>query len=128
MQPQSQQQPQTPQPSLNQQRAEQAKAAMGVATMMQKHLLRPKASTSPQNAPGQSQMPQPNNQPAQDPTQGAPSNQQNPTDVKAQMSGLESRLMDELQTLRAEMQSQGDAKKELADLKTSLDAILTSND
>ena len=78
----------------------------------------------------QSQMPQeqPNTQPAQDPAQGAPSNQTNQTDVKAEMQGLETRLMDELQTLKAEMKSQGDGKAELADLKKQIETILASTD
>lgn len=67
-------------------------------------------------------------EPAQDPAQGVPSNQENGADVKAEMQGLESRLMDELQTLKAEMKSQGDGKQELADLKKQIETILASTD
>ena len=66
--------------------------------------------------------------PAQDPAQGAPQNQTSPEDTKAQMDGLESRLMDELQTLRAEMKTQGDGKQELADLKKQIETILASTE
>lgn len=64
--------------------------------------------------------------PAQEPgTTQQPGQEQN---VKAEISGLESRLMDELATLREEMKSQGDGKAELADLKKQIEAILASND
>lgn len=72
-----------------------------------------------------SQMP-PTETPA--PSQGAPTDQTNQTDVKAEMQGLESRLMDELQTLKAEMKQQGDGKQELADLKKQIETILASTD
>lgn len=66
--------------------------------------------------------------PTQDPAQGMPTNQTDQTDVKAEMQGLESRLMDELQTLKAEMKTQGDGKAELADLKKQIEQILASTD
>lgn len=90
-----------------------AKASLGIATHLQ-DMLMPKG--------------QPQGPPAQDPAQGAPSNQTTPEDTKAQMDGLESRLMDELQTLRAEMKTQGDGKQELADLKKQIETILNSSD
>lgn len=96
---------------------EDAKAGLGIATHLQSFLLPQKGGQTPVN-----------NQPAQDPTQGAPSNQETGTDVKAEMSGLESRLMDELQTLRAEMKTQGDGKAELENLKKQIEQILNSND
>ena len=71
----------------------------------------------------QSQLP-----PPQDPAQGEPQNQTTPDDTKNQIEGLESRLMDELSTLRAEMKTQGDGKQELADLKKQIEQILQSND
>lgn len=66
--------------------------------------------------------------PAQDPNQGVPTDQTNPTDVTAQITGLETRLMDELATLKKEMQDQGDGKKELSDLKKQIETILASSD
>lgn len=65
---------------------------------------------------------------AQDPAQGVPTNQTTPEDTKAQMDGLESRLMDELKTLRAEMKSQADGQQELSDLKKQIEAVLNSNE
>lgn len=57
-----------------------------------------------------------------------PTNQTSLEDTQAQIKGLETRLMDELQTLRAEMKDQGDGKKELADLKKQIEQILNSNE
>lgn len=90
-----------------QQRAEQAKAAMGVATMLQKHLLRPKtASSSSQNAPEQEK---------------PPASQE---DVKKEVGGSEDRIMKELESLKKELQAQKDGNKELADLKEQIKQIL----
>lgn len=52
----------------------------------------------------------------------------NKEDVQNEISGLETRLMDELKTLREEMKTQGDGKKELADLKKQIESILNSNE
>ncbi len=57
-----------------------------------------------------------------------PSNQTTPEDTTAQIQGLESRLMDELQTLKAEMKTQGDGMKEVSDLKKQIEQILLSNE
>lgn len=88
---------------------DQAKASLGLATHLMSHLM-------------------PQAPPAQDPAQGAPSNQTTPEDTQNQIQGLEQRLMDELQTLRAEMKTQGDGQKELSDLKKQIEQILNSND
>lgn len=87
---------------------EDAKASLGTATFLQNQLL-PTAET-------------PN------PDQGVPTNQQTPEDTTAQIQGLESRLMDELQTLKAEMKDQQDGKKEFNDLKKQIEEILNSSD
>ena len=98
-----------------------AAVGLGVINHLNKFLLPQKGaeggSNTPQNAPGQAQTPPSTEQGGQ-----------NQEDVKTQMSGLETRLMDELQTLKTETQSQSDAKKELADLKKAVDTILNSND
>lgn len=83
---------------------EEAKASMGIATHLQTMLM-PQAPQTP------------------NPDQGVPQNQQTPKDVETQIQGLESRIMDELQTLREEMKAKGDSK-ELADLKKQIEAVL----
>lgn len=103
-----------PQQSQAQMNPDDAKAALGIATHLQSFLM-PQGQQGPQT-------------PAQDPNQGAPTNQTNQTDVKGEMQGLETRLMDELQTLKAEMKNQGDGKQELADLKKQIEQILASTD
>lgn len=93
---------------------EEAKAALGLSTRLtEQHLM--------------SQMPQQEvTTPAEEPgTTEQPEQQQ---DVTAEMQGLESRLMDELKTLREEMKTQGDGKKELADLKAQIESILNESD
>jgi hypothetical protein len=88
---------------------EEAKASLGIATHLQSGLM-PQAPTSPGNEPGTTQQPE----------QGQ--------DVQAEIQGLESRLMDELKTLREEMKTQGDGKAELQDLKKQIEEILNSSD
>ena len=83
-------------------------AALAFATNLQSQSL--PSPTSPANEPGAEQQ---------------PSTQE---DVKTEISGLESRLMDELTTLRAEMKSQGDGQKELQDLKKQIEEILNSSE
>lgn len=90
---------------------EDAKASLGIATALQDQMMpkqAPEAPTSPGNEPGTTEQP----------------NQQE--DVKAEISGLETRLMDELKTLREDMATQGDAKAELADLKKQIEQILNA--
>lgn len=91
---------------------DEAKSSLGVANHLLSHLM-PQAPQTPQ---------------AQDPAQGVPTNQTNQEDTQNQIQGLETRLMDELQTLRAEMKTQGDGQKELSDLKKQIEAILNSNE
>ncbi len=104
--------PQQSQPNIT---PEDAKAGMGIATHLQSFLLPQGQQSSPST-------------PQQAPSQGAPTNQENPTDVKAEISGLESRLMDELDTLKSQMKTQGDSNKELEDLKKEIEKVLNSND
>ncbi len=91
-------------------------AAMGFITtigdqnMMAQQEQTPEEPTSPGNEPGTAQQP----------------NQQE--QVKAEITGLEDRLMSELQTLREDMKAQGDGKAELADLKKQIELILNSSD
>lgn len=102
-----------PQQSQTDLSPEDAKASLGIATTLQDQLLgnagEQEAPTTPQNEPG---------------TQDSPENR---VDVKEEISGLETRLMDELQTLREEMKTQGDGKKELEDLKAQIEKILNSD-
>lgn len=82
---------------------EEAKASLGIATALQDKML-------PQN---------PN------PDQGVPSNQQTTQDVSTQIQGLETRIMDEISTIKEEMKGEGDkGKKDLSDLKKSIEQIL----
>lgn len=111
---------QPPQPKVD---PNQAGANLGFVNTLQEHLLQYKAQQG-QNQPQQA----PNPVPAQDPNEGVPSNQQNQTDTTAQIQGLESRLMDELNTLKVEMQSQKDGKKEFDDLTAQIEQVLNSND
>ena len=96
-------------PQQNQLNPDQTGAALAFATNLMRQTL-PEPSQTP------------------NPAQGAPQNQQTPEDVQLQIQGLESRLMDELQTLKTEMKDQGDGKQELADLKKQIEAVLNSND
>ncbi len=95
------------------------KASMGVATFLQSHLI-------PQQ--GQQQQPQAPQTPEIAPE--TPTNQTTPSDTSAEMQGLESRIMDELGTLKAEIEKTQpqDANKELQNLKTELQALLDSKD
>lgn len=70
----------------------------------------------------QNPMPEVPDTPANEPSADQPANKE---DLKSEMTGLETRLMDELQTLREEMKTQGDGKKELADLKAQIEKILS---
>jgi hypothetical protein len=97
-----------------------AKLGLGIITNLQKYLLPQQGNGQPMQDAGST--------PTQDPNQGAPSNQSNQTDVKAEIAGTESRIMDEINTLRAEMKQQGDGKKELEDLKKQIESVLNSND
>lgn len=88
---------------------EEAKASMGIATHLQDQLMPQapqEAPTSPANEPGVEQ------NPAQK------------EDVVNEISGLETRLMDELKTLREDMKTQSDGKAELADLKKQIESII----
>ena len=87
---------------------EDAKASLGIATHLQDQLMpqqAPQEPTSPANEPGASQ----------------PAPQQ---DITAEIQGLETRITDELKTIREEMKTQGDGKAELADLKKQIEQIL----
>lgn len=92
---------------------EEAKASLGIATHLQNQLL-------PQGQDSQTSNPAPE----------APTNQTTPEDTQAQMQGLESRLMDELQTLKAEIKKTApkDSGSEIENLKQEIDAVLNSND
>ncbi len=81
---------------------EEAKASMGIATHLQDQLM-PTDPTSPANEPGDQKNPE------------------SKVNVKTEISGLETRLMDEIQTLREEMKTQGDGKKELCEGCTAKD-------
>lgn len=108
---------QNSQPQMN---ADDAKASLGIATALQQQLM-PQA---PQDA---AQTSEPNGQsPAPEP----PTNQTTPEDTQAQMEGLESRIMDELGTLRDEVKQVAgkDTGKELEDIKKQIQTILDSND
>ena len=101
--------------------AEDAKASLGIATALQDmHFHSPQ---QPQDTP-----PSPDVPPPQDPNQGVPSNQQNQADTTAQIQGLETRLMDELATLKVEMKSQADGKKEFNDFKKQIEGVLNAAD
>lgn len=108
---------QAKQPQVN---PNQAGANLGFINTLQEHLLQYKAQQ------GQNQAPNPI--PAQATSQGTPTNQNNPTDVKAEIQGLEGRLMDELATVKAELQSQKDGKKEFDDLKKQIEGVLNSTE
>lgn len=95
---------------------DQAKASMGIATHLMSRLL---PQTQPEASPATE---------TPNPDQGVPTNQQNGEETQAQIQGLESRLMDELQTLRTEMKAQGDGQQELSDLKKQIEAVLNSNE
>ncbi len=74
----------------------------------------------------QGQAPQP-----QETAPEPPQNQETGTDVKAEMQGLESRIFDELSTLKQEIQKVGtpkDQNQEIKDLKDQLQSIIDSND
>ncbi len=102
-----------------------AGANLGFVNTLQEHLLQYKAK---QGQTSQSTPPTPQVPPPQDPNQEVPSNQQNQTDTNNQIQGLESRLMDELATVKAELQSQKEGKKEFDDLKKQIETILNSTD
>lgn len=93
------------------------KAALGQATYIMSHLIQPQQGQQiAQNS---------------DPNQGAPENQDTPTDTKAEMQGLESRIFDELGTLRQEIQkavAPKDQNQELQDLKDQLQAIIDAKE
>lgn len=97
--------------------ADEAKAHLGTATYLQSLLL-------PQ---GQPQQTADNANPApQD-----PSNQTTPEDATSQLQGLETRIFDELGTLKDEIKQIADSKessKELEDLKKQIEDVLSSND
>lgn len=59
-----------------------------------------------------------------------PTNQETGTDLKAEMQGLESRIFDELGTLKQEIQKAQpqDADKQLKDVKEQLQSIIDGND
>jgi hypothetical protein len=91
-----------------------AKGMLGTHTFIMSHLITPQqAQQIAQNA---------------DPNQGAPENQDTPTDSNTQMQGLEQRIFDELGTLKQEIQkiSGKDSTKVLQDLKTQIDSALIS--
>lgn len=89
---------------------EDAKASLGIATMLQSQLMPQEETTSPAEEPG---------------TQEQPEQQE---EVKTQIEGLETRLMDEIQTLKSELKTQGDGKAELAEFKAQIEEILNSSD
>lgn len=93
-----------------------ARAVLGTTTHIRSLLIPPAQA---QQAP---QVPNPAPQP--------PTNQETGTDMKAEMQGLESRIFDELGTLKQEIQKAQpqDANKELQDLKQQLQGIVDGND
>lgn len=101
-------------PQQSQMTHEEAKASLGIATHLQ-DMLMPQAPMegTGTDAPGvpQEENPQPNAQ----------------EEMKAQIEGTETRLMEEIKTLREEMKTQGDGKQELADLKKQIESILNEN-
>mgnify|MGYP002868122821 CR=1 FL=1 len=96
---------------------EEAKASLGIATYLQGQHLQ---SQMPQDTPVEGDT-SPGSEPG---TTEQPGQQQ---DVQAEIQGLETRLMDELKTLREDMKTQGDGKAELADLKKQIEQILNEN-
>lgn len=142
MQPQTQYKPPSPNvPQVDPKPTPQAKppvdsnkagANLGFVNTLQEHLLQYKANQDKTAQPSQSTPQQTPTQSPQgstpNPLQGIPSNQQTPTDTASQIEGLESRMMDELQTLKVEIQSQKDGKKEFDDLKKQIETVLNSND
>ena len=90
------------------------RATLGNLTHIMGHLI-------PQQQPDQSQNTAPE----------PPQNQQMPEDVNSQVSGLESRIFDELGTLREEIKKIGapkDQNKELEDLKKQIETVLSQNE
>lgn len=92
------------------------RALLGATTHIRSHLI----------PPAQAQQTAQNAEPAPQP----PTNQQTGTDMTAELQGLESRIFDELGTLKDMVQKSQpqDANKELKDLKDQLQSVLDSND
>jgi gas vesicle protein len=87
---------------------DEAKASLGVATALQDQLM-------PQ-APVTSAAPEP------------PQNQENGSDLANQIQGLESRVMDEIGTLKEEMKKSSDGGSEISNLKKQIEEVLNSKD
>lgn len=107
--------PQAPQQN-NEMSPEDAKASMGIATALQDQLM-------PQGQPTDGSM---GGETAPEP-QG---NVEEKQDTTAQIQGLESRVLDEIRTLREEFK-QADSKNnssELSDLKKQIEEVLAQND
>jgi len=96
----------------NEMTPEDAKASLGIATFLQDQMM-PK---------GQPQEPNPAPEP--------PSNQQNETDLKTEMTGLESRIMDEIGTLKEEIKKSApkDSGSEIEALKKQIEDVLNSDE
>ena len=78
----------------------------------------------------QNQQPQQASSQPQETAPQSPTNQETGTDLQAEMQGLETRILDELTTLKKEIKKAQpkDANQELEDLKQELQGILDSND
>lgn len=107
--------PEETQPQISQgdMTPEEAKAALGLSTRLtEQHLVSqmpaPEAPTSPGSEPGTTEQAEPKE------------------DVKSEIEGLETRIMDELKTLREDLMSQGEGK-ELAALKKEIEAVLNDD-
>lgn len=99
----------------NQMSPEEAKASLGIATHLQSMLMPtapPEQNSSPANEPGTTQN---------------PASQE---DVKSEITGLETRILDELKTLREEIK-QVDSKNnsnDFAELKKKIESVLAQTD
>lgn len=98
-------------PQNSQMSPEEAKASLGIATHLQGMLL-PQAPVASNPAPE------------------PPTNQQTSQDLQTEMQGLESRIMDEIGTLKEEIKKAQpqDSNKQIDDLKKQIEDVLNSND
>lgn len=95
---------------------EEAKASLGMATMLQDQFLQmqnPKAPQTPETAPDQTQTPEPQKDPV------------------TEIEGLRTEIMKELQTMREDMKvalEPKDEKAQIFDLKKQIEEVLNSTE